>query len=181
MAVKLTLLKKLVLFAVMIVGVIVALLLINWLGDSVGEGGIRRFTSITEARQQLAFSQLYLPAYRPQRYQWPPSEILGRRSPIRTLLLHIQDSTTGEVVLAIAQTEPPEAGSPELRLQPIKKNRQIRILLEGRPAILIEGECRSGDTCRQLTWTEGSFLLTVAAKATSEELLRIAESMLSGS
>jgi len=172
-------LKRLILFFVMTLAVVTALKLLDWLGDSINDEGVRRFTSVEAARKHLAPTELYLPAYRPERFQWPPSEILARRSPHNQLVIHVSDSHTHELILAIGQTEA-SAPAVELRLKTISHRRETTIQVEGRTASLTEGECNIGGTCYQLTWTEGSTRIRIVANLTPEELSRVAESMLPG-
>ena len=170
--------KKLLLFLVMAIAVVLSLRLLNWLGESINEEGARSFTQVEAARRYLDVEELYLPMYRPQHFQWPPTEILARRSP-KQLISHVTERETGEVILAIAQTEA-AASDIKLRLEPVNSKRSTEIQLEGRPARLTEAECNTGGTCFQLTWMEGSTGIKMVAKLSREELIRVAESMLPG-
>jgi hypothetical protein len=179
MAKNTSLFKRLILFLVLVVALVTSLKLLDWLGDSINDEGVRRFTSIESARRYLALEELYLPVYRPQQFQWPPSEILARRTPYRQLILHVSGSESNQIILAIAQTESPEAEI-DLRLEVADIRRTTEIQLEGRSARLVEGLCNTGGTCYQLTWSEESRRIRLVAKLTSEEVIRLAESMLAG-
>ena len=77
-------LKKLILFLVMAVAVVLSLRLLNWLGESINEEGVRRFTQIEAAQRYLEAEDLYLPLYRPQHLQWRADFDASRRGPFRS-------------------------------------------------------------------------------------------------
>lgn len=172
-------LSRLGLFLVLVAGTVLGLQLLNWLPLALQGGGLRRYNSVEDVQRSLGLKQLYLPSYFPETMQWPPSEILGQLRPYRLVLIHFQERGSGRVILAICQAKQEVEEVPPLRLEPSRIRGEQSLELKGHKAVLELGVDAAGNSCNRLSWVENGFRLTVVARESRDELLRIAESMAS--
>jgi len=170
-------LKKVIIFLLVLVALVIALRILNWFGATTAIEGIRRFNSLEEAHHQLRLRTLYLPSYFPDYLEWPPFEILGQTTPYKLVLLHIRNQESKEVVLAIRQVESAEVKPPATRLEPFHAGREEAVQLHEHTALLEEGRCADNAPCTRISWSEQSHHLNVILKDGREEILRIASSM----
>jgi hypothetical protein len=174
-----TVIKKLVLFGVMIVVTVIILKIFNWIPVSLQKDGIRRYTNLEDVKNSFSIGRLYLPSYFPQYLKWPPEELYGQKKPYVMVLTQFVDRETGSVALSIRQTE---SGHPETlksRIEPYKVNKQAMSSIKGRQAQVFLGRCRGGERCNSVRWQGEGFNFEVVASDSEKELLKIAESMLS--
>lgn len=170
-------LKKLAVFLLVLVVVVVALRILNWFGERTAEQGIHQFSSLEEAQHALRLRDLYLPAYFPDYLEWPPYEVLGQTDPYRLILIHFRNRQSREVVLAIRQAAATGIQPPPTRLDPIRISSEETVQLDQRTALLRQGSCVDSSSCSEISWTEKGQYLSVTLKNGREELLRIASSM----
>ncbi len=173
-------LTKFFLFVLMVAAVVAALKLLNWMPLSIQHEGVRKYRTIEDVKEELGIKNIILPAYFPQHLIWPPSEIFAQSRPFPMVLLHFTDRDTGEIILAVRQADFRDRAPRESRLVHEKVIRRDDVMMKGRKGLLATGSCPDGSSCHSVTWQEGNHIFTVTEKGPVEELLRIAESMISG-
>lgn len=170
-------LKKTLLFIAMLASTVLLLKVLNFIPLSIEKESIREYKTIEDARLDLRIDRIILPSYFPQHLAWPPSEIFARKRPYEMVLMHFKDRNTGEIVLAIQQADPREPAPIDARISPEAVIRTEKIDLKGRSAVVIYGTS-DGESCNTIQWIEAGYSVTVIEKGPLEELLRIAESMI---
>lgn len=169
---------RFVLFFVAIAFVAGALKLLGWVPRSIEPENIRPYSTLEDVGTDLGIRKIFLPSYFPQYLSWPPSEILAQKRPYPLVLMYFKDISTGAVVLAIRQTEGEDADPVKMRIEPYRVTDRQNVTLKGRKALLLVADCEDGRTCNAVTWKEDGNVITVVARDTVKELLRIAGSML---
>ena len=172
--------RRFFLFMVMIAAAVTALKLLNWMPMSMEQGGIRKYRTIDDVRTELGIKNIALPAYFPQHLRWPPSDIFAQVKPFPLVIIHFTDRDTGEIVLSVRQADSRDTAPLPLRLVQEHVDRQNSVTIKGRKALLMFGSCPDGMACNSITWQEQGFTYTVVEKGPTEELLKVAESMVSG-
>jgi len=172
-------LTRLFLFTVMVAAIVAGLRLLNWMPLSIQHEGLRKYRTVEDVREELGIKKIILPSYFPQHLIWPPSEILAQGKPFPMVLMHFTDRETGDIVLAVRQADSRLAASLSPRIVQERVDRRDEVIMKGRKALLTAGSCPDGTPCHSVTWREGTYVFTVAEKGNVQELLRIAESMLS--
>jgi hypothetical protein len=170
-------LKKILFFIAMLTATFLLLRVLNFIPLSLEKESIREYKTIEDARLDLRIDRIILPSYFPQHLAWPPAEIFARKKPYEMVLMHFRDRNTGKLVLAIQQADPREPAPVDARISLEKVIRTETIDLKDRPAAIVQGVC-DGESCNVIRWMEAGYSITVIEKGPLEELLRIAESML---
>jgi hypothetical protein len=165
-------------FGMMVVILLGALQLFNWVPSALQEGALQRYTSVDEVREHLRIGTIYLPAYYPRTVQWPPVLVAGQARPYKAVITEFARSgAPEETILVISQTELPHPPLTDtIRLATVRET--VRYQLKGRAAVLEVGLCRRDEQCCRVTWEEGAFRLSLSMRSSPVELERIAESMI---
>ncbi len=163
-------------FVLMIAALVAILKIANWLPMAVQSDGMRRYSSIDEARMKLNIRDIYVPSYFPQNFTWPPSEILAQNRPFTAITMAFRKTGRQDIMLVISQAASAHF-SREGRIAMTQIRETIPYNLKGRNALLEMGICKGGEPCSRISWTEGRYTIVLIAKYTTIELVKIAESM----
>jgi hypothetical protein len=164
-------------FSLMLGLLILALKIINWLPLALNQDAIRRYKTIEEVRSALNIKDIYVPSYFPQQISWPPSAILAQRKPFSAIVMEFTRADKRNTALVISQSEGKSLNieNPiEIRIV----SEKVQYAVKGRDAVLTVGLCGNDEPCCGITWTEGTYTMTVLMKSTPFELTKIVESML---
>jgi hypothetical protein len=172
-------LRKYVLFGIMIAVTVTMLDLLNWVPTALQKDGIRQYKTIEDAKSALKLGKLFLPSYFPQYLIWPPSEVYGRRKPNKMVLMHFVNYNRRDVILSIMQAESADPHPMKSRIEPVTIKKKETVLVKGRKGELSIALCPGGEPCNCVSWQAEGFTLTIIAKDSVQELLKIAESMIS--
>ena len=164
-------------FTLMIVLLILALKVINWIPLALQQDAVRRYDSLEEVRSALNRKDLYVPSYFPQQISWPPSTILAQSKPFSALVMKFTRADKRNTVLIISQSEG-KALNVENPIEITVVAEKVQYAIKGRDAVLTVGFCANDEPCSGITWTEGRYTMTVLMKSTPFELTKIVESML---
>lgn len=165
-------------FIVMVVIVIAALKLINWLPMAIEKEIMRQYHSIEEVRAKLGIRDIYIPAYFPQHFEWPPSMILAQKKPFTAVITEFRGAGKEDVSLIISQSDALASFVPDKNIKIQNISERISFDIKGRKALLKVGTCKGDEPCSQIEWIEEKYRITVTARTTPPELVRIAESMI---
>jgi hypothetical protein len=172
-------LRKYILFGIMIAVTAALLNLLNWVPTALQKEGVKKYRTIEDVKAALKLNKLFLPSYFPQYLVWPPSEIYGRRKPSKMVLMHFINYDRRDVVLSIMQAESADPRPLRSRIEPDKIKRQEKTIIKGRRGELSLALCPGGEPCNSVTWDAEGYTFTIIAKDSVQELLKIAESMIS--
>jgi hypothetical protein len=172
-------LRKYILFSIMIAVIVTMLDLLNWVPTAVQKDGIRQYKTIEDAKSAIKLGKLFLPSYFPQYLVWPPSEVYGRRKPHKMVLMHFTDYQRKDVILSIMQAESADSQPLKSRIEPVTTKKKEAVLVKGRKGELSIALCPGGEPCNSVSWQVDGFTFTIIAKDSVQELLKIAESMVS--
>lgn len=166
----------LVLFGIAIAALLVGVKIMNFVPAAVQRGALREFATIEEMKTQLKLRDVFVPAYYPQCFRWPPSLVAGQARPFTAVVLGFTRSDGTGICLYITQTALPHR-PPEYETAMKRVDRTVPHRLKGRDAVLDIGTCRGGAACSRIAWDEKGYRVTVLMENTPIELIRIAESM----
>jgi len=164
-------------FTFMIVLLILALKVINWLPLAMQQDAVRRYKTIEEVRSALNMKDIYVPSYFPQQISWPPSAILAQNKPFFAMVMEFTRADKRNTALVISQSEG-KALNVENPIEIRVVTEKVQYTIKGRDAVLTVGSCGNDEPCSAITWTEGKYTMTVLMKSTPFELTKIVESML---
>lgn len=140
---------------------------------------MRRYGDFEEMRTTLGIGQVFVPSYFPEDFRWPPTGILAQGKPYPAVIMEFERSggKAGEVGMMIYQAARDDfaPGGP-LGITRIRE--RATYPLRGRSAILEVGSGEKGDPCSRISWREKDVRITVLARLTPFELMKVAESML---
>lgn len=136
--------------------------------------GVRRLPGVEEAERRLK-ARLYLPAYFPDRYRWPPSSVrLLPGEPASVALAF--EATEGGVALQLGQTVGGEGPISPLVLAPAEALQRSPVRIGDGEGTLARVVGEDGAVWHEVAWTQGGRSLVLRGKAGVEELLRMARS-----
>lgn len=164
-------------FTFMIVLLILALKIINWLPLALQRDAVRRYNTIEEVRSSLNMKDIHVPSYFPQQISWPPTTILAQSKPFSAIAMEFTRGDKRNTVLVISQSEG-KALNVENPIEIRVVTEKVRYTIKGRDAVLTVGSCGNDEPCSGITWTEGKYTMTALMKSTPFELTKIVESML---
>jgi len=164
-------------FGVMVALLIVSLKVMNWLPTALQADSMRRYGSIEEVRKKLNFKGIYLPTYFPPNLIWPPSDVFAQARPFPAVVTEFQNTEKRDVALMISQAASPDF-LPDKKIKMRRIKERVTYPLKGRNAVIEAGECGDDETCSRITWDEAGYRISVIAKSTPPELIKVAESML---
>ena len=141
---------------------------------------MRRYGDFEEMRASLGIREVLVPSYFPEDFRWPPTEILAQGKPYPAVVMEFGRSgegKSGEVGMMICQAAADgfSPGGP-LEISSVRERAAYR--LKGRAAILEVGSGRNGERYSRISWREKDVRITVLARLTPLELMKVAESML---
>ncbi len=166
-------------YIVMILILVGLLQLANWIPSAVQDGALQRYSSIEEVRAHLTMATIYAPVYFPSSVRWPPSFLAAQSRPYLAVVTEYAGRGSNDTILVITQTA---RGEPPLRqrigLAVVRE--RVPYPFKGRTALLEVGLCGSGERCSRISWDEGPFTLSLVLRDAPVDLVRIAESMITG-
>lgn len=163
-------------FAAMLLALVAALKVANWLPTAVQKGALRSYQSLEQMERALNFRDVRVPSYFPESVSWPPSAILAQGRPFKAVMLEFSRPGDEGPSLVITQSASPGfPPSPPIRLSEITE--RIDYDLRETTALLEVGACPDGSACSRITWREGGYRFSVAMRAAPFDLVRIAHSM----
>lgn len=167
-------------FAAGLAILVIALKALNWLPLIAQKDLMRRYGDFEEMRTSLGIREVLVPSYFPEDFRWPPTGILAQGKPYPAVILEFERSGGGKakgVGMMIYQSAEDDftPGGP-LAISQVRERAAYR--LKGRSAILEVGSGVSGEPCSRISWREKDVRITVLARLTPFELMKVAESML---
>jgi hypothetical protein len=167
-------------FAAGLAILVIALKALNWIPLIAQKDLMRRYGDFEEMRTSLGIREIFVPSYFPEEFRWPPSGILAQRKPYPAVIMEFEwggEGTIREVGMMIYQAARDDfsPGGP-LKISRIRE--QATYPLKGRSAILEVGSGVKGEPCSRISWREKDMRITVLARLTPFELMKVAESML---
>jgi hypothetical protein len=155
---------------------VVFLIVLNWLPQAVDKGGMRPYPGIQELRKEAGFGSVLVPSYFPEGIKWPPSLVLGQKSPFMAAVMEFDgDEVQRALVISESVSADFEPGH-AARFSQLRQS--VEMDLRGRKALIETGLCSDGAACSRLSWQEGSMHVRLFMRAPTLTLIRIAESML---
>jgi hypothetical protein len=152
----------------------------NWFPLAVDRDLMQRYGDFDEMRSRVGIAQVLVPSYFPEEYRWPPSGILAQGKPYPAVVMEFERSGRvkgGEIGLLICQAADNDfvpGGKPRIS----RVRERAPYSLKGRTALLEVGDGEKGETCTRISWLENGFKVTLIARSTPFEAIRVAESML---
>jgi hypothetical protein len=172
-------LLHLLVFALAIIILIGVLRFFNWLPGALQEGAMRRYASVDEVRSVLRIKDVYVPAYFPQNFRWPPSEVLAQSRPFDAVVMAFDRAETGDAGLIIMQSASKHfVFKGKINLSHVQKTSSCTI--KGRDAVLESGFCPNNEPCSRIAFQEKAVWIEILMKSPEHELIIVAESMLTG-
>lgn len=165
------------LFAAAIAILLGALKLAGWLPLLAQKDLLRAYKSVEDVRSELSFRQIYVPSYFPQNLSWPPSAVLAQAKPFPALIMEFGQAEGKSAGLVISQSLS-ETFRTDGKIRITRLKEMVRYPLKGRDSLLEVGTCGNEDPCSRVSWKEGTTYISVMARSSPLELIRVAESML---
>ncbi len=163
-------------FLLTVAGLVVVLLVMNWIPQAVRKDTLREYPSIEQARSSLNMRSIFVPSYFPQDITWPPSRILAQTSPFPALVMEFRRAEKEETMLVLMQS----SGGALSLTEPIEiteVRERVPFTMRGIEATLIAGLCRDQQPCSRISWNENGYAITAVMRAAPYELSQIAASM----
>jgi hypothetical protein len=167
-------------FAVGLAVLVIALKALNWLPLVAQKDLLRRYGDFEEMRSELGIRQVLVPSYFPEDFRWPPTGIIAQGKPYPAVILEFGSSgerKNREIGLVIYQATADDF-SPGGTLEISRTLEKMAYPLKGRNAVLEVGTGVRGESCARISWREKEFRVTVLARSTPFEVIKVAESML---
>jgi hypothetical protein len=164
-------------FALTVVILIAVLKIANYFPMAIQKDTMRRYRSIEEVKSNLNIREILIPSYFPQNFVWPPSEIFAQKKPFTAVVMEFKHAQNRDVALIISQADS-TSFEPDKKIRIIQVKEKVSYPLKDRNIVLEAGMCKNEEPCSRIAWDEGRHRITVTAKASPPELLKIAESMI---
>jgi hypothetical protein len=164
-------------FALTVVILIAALKIFNYLPMMIQKDTMRRYHSIEDVKSKLNIKGIPVPSYFPQSLVWPPSEIFAQNKPFTAVVIEFRHARTGDIALIISQADSKDFKADE-KIKIVQIKEKISYPLKGRTVVLEAGMCKNEEPCSRIAWDDGRYRITVTAKTSPPELLKISESMI---
>lgn len=164
-------------FVLTVAILIAALKIFNYLPMMIQKDTMRRYNSIEEVKSKLNIKGIPIPSYFPQSLVWPPSEIFAQNRPFTAVVMEFNNSSKAEVALVISQA-PSKNFRADEKIKIVRIKDRVNYPLKGRNVLLEAGVCKNEEPCSRISWDEDKHTITVTAKTSLPELLKIAESMI---
>jgi len=136
--------------------------------------GVRRLTGVDEAERRLK-ARLYLPAYFPDRYRWPPTSVRLLLGDPASVALGFE-AREGGLALQLGQTVGGEGPISPLVLAPAEALQRSAVRIGDREGTLARVVGEDGAVWHEVAWRQGGRTLVLRGKAGVEELLRMSRS-----
>jgi hypothetical protein len=165
------------LFAAGVALLLGGLKLAGWLPLMAQKDLLRKYNTVEDVKSELGIREVFVPSYFPQDLSWPPSAVLAQGKPFPALIMEfgrIEGASAG-LVISQSLSERFRADG-KIRFAQLKE--KVRYPLKGRDSTLEVGTGPGGDPCARVSWKEGNYHITVTARSTPFELIKVAESML---
>lgn len=156
---------------------IVALKIANYIPAAIQKDTMRRYNSIEDVKSLLGIREIPIPYYFPQSLVWPPSEIFAQNKPFTAVVMEFNNASKAEVALVISYASFKDFKADE-KIRMIRIKDTVDYPIKGRSVFLEAGVCKGEEPCSRIAWDEGKYRITVTAKSSPPELLKIAESMI---
>lgn len=137
--------------------------------------GVRRLPGVDEAERRLK-ARLYLPAYFPDRYRWPPASVRLLMGDPASVALGFEASQGG-LALELGQTVGGQGAISPLVLPPAEVLQRSAIRLGGAEGTLARVVGPDGAVWDEVSWSQGGRTLALRGKAGVDEILRMARSV----
>ena len=165
--------------AVMVVVIVLALLMANWIPVTIDSTLMREYGSIDEVHDKLRIKTLYMPRYFPEEVSWPPSTVLAQLNPYEAVVMEFEGVEEGRPLLVISQSVSLDFLAFErLRMEVVVEHSTYEF--KGRRALLSAGTCNGGYRCSMLFWSEDTYHIRVLMSGDPFGLISVAQSMVSG-
>jgi len=165
------------LFAAAVAILLAGLKLAGWMPLLAQRDLMRKYKSVEDVKAELSIREIYVPSYFPQNLSWPPSAVLAQGKPFPALIMEFGQTEGTSAGLVISQSLSDTFRTDgKIRMAQLKE--KVRYPLKGRDSTLEVGTCSSGEPCSRVSWKEGNTHITVMARSTPLELIKVAESML---
>lgn len=165
------------LFAAGVALLLGGLKLAGWLPLLAQKDLLRNYSTVEEVKAELGLREIFVPSYFPQNLSWPPSAVLAQGKPFPALIMEFGQVEGPSAGLVISQSLSDSFRSDgKIRFENLKE--KVRYPLKGRDSTLEVGTGAGGGPCARLSWKEGIYHMTVTARSTPFELIKVAESML---
>ncbi|HEU4382887.1 MAG TPA: hypothetical protein VFR85_05215 [Anaeromyxobacteraceae bacterium] len=136
--------------------------------------GVRRLRGVDEAERRLK-ARLYLPAFFPDHYRWPPSSVrLAPGEPASVALGF--EARQGGLALQLGQTVGGEGPVSPLVLPRAEPLQRSPVRVGGADGTLARVIGDDGAVWHEVTWRQGGRTLVLRGRGGVEELLRMARS-----
>lgn len=167
---------RITIFLLMMFVLIIIIKVLNWVPIALQKDVMKQYASIDEMKSHLKMTDIYLPAYFPGEFTWPPSTILGQNVPFPAVVLEFKMRDKDAVGLIITQSSSPRFHYGK-KMDILSEAREKSYSLEGRDMKIVYGKCSMNEICSNIKWKEKNQFLTIFAMVPHQELVRIAESM----
>ena len=165
------------LFAVAVAVLLGGLKLAGWLPLLAQKDLLRPYGSVEDVKAELSIREIYVPSYFPQNLSWPPSTVLAQGKPFPAIIMEFGQAEGKSAGLVISQSLS-DTFRTDGKIRIVQLKEKVRYPLKGRDSLLEVGTCANGEPCSRVSWKEGSTYITVMARSTPFELIKVAESML---
>ena len=160
-----------------VAGVVIALMAMNWLPLMLQKDTLRRYDSIEDVKIELNWKGLLVPSYFPNNITWPPREILAQNKPYPAVFFKFNHADSGDVVLTVSQSASPKFSADSV-IKIVQVRERVPYTLKGRSSVLEVGLCEKDEPCSRISWKEGIYSMTITMRSPPFELIKIADSML---
>lgn len=164
-------------FVLTIVILIAALKIANYIPVALQKDTIRRYHSIEDVKSNLNIREILIPSYFPQNFVWPPSGIFAQKKPFAAVVMEFKHAQNGDIALVISQADSKNFKADE-KIKIVQIKEKISYPLKGMTVVLEAGVCKNEEPCSRITWDKGRYRITVTARTSPPELLKIAGSMI---
>lgn len=165
------------LFAALVAILLGGLKLMGWLPLLAQKDLLREYKSVEDVKAELNIREIHVPSYFPQDLSWPPSTVLAQGKPFPAIIMEFgrMEGKGAGLVISQALSDTFRTDG-KIRIAQLKE--KVRYPLKGRDSVLEVGTGGNGEPCSRLSWKEGNHRMTVTARTTPLELIKVAESMI---
>lgn len=165
------------LFAAGVLLLLGGLKLAGWMPLLAQQDLLRKYKTVEDVKAELGIREIFVPSYFPQNLSWPPSAVLAQGKPFPAIIMEFGQADGASAGLVISQSLSDTFRSEgKIRFEHMKE--KVRYPLKGRDSTLEVGTGPGGGPYARIAWKEGIYHMTVTARSTPFELIKVAESML---
>jgi len=140
------------------------------------ERGVSTYRNVEEAERALG-TTLLMPAYFPEIYRWPPSEVTASTRPARAVALWLRSRTDGAGHLLFAQTLDADLPVPARLLKGGKVLHEVDFDLDGTPARMTDVLLPPDGTFHDLTFAAKGRRIVFRFQGDAATVLKMAASL----